>query len=311
LLIALDNSGLEPYQVNSPLVTIDGTAPAISGLTVTQIQPGAGSVNVLNGAVAAIQSAPMAVGFTVTDNLAGVDPLDGGTTIEVLLGDTLQMGWTVTAVDTSVPTLSYEVTAPVGAASGTYTLRITSADRCRNQAVQTGTIKLARELYGSVTFTGVWVGGSFMRTAAVDGGATFAATNSSGVVLKRWSGVTLVFSPTVPRSGLAQYRLQGVPEGTARLSVKFHGVLRKRLSVPAGTEATLVDFTGAAALRGGDLSGPQLLVPDNKVNNYDYNILSQYWLKTNWRGDITGDNKVNQPDYDIMSANWFRAGDPE
>jgi hypothetical protein len=71
----------------------------------------------------------------------------------------------------------------------------------------------------------------------------------------------------------------------------------------------VVNFTGAAQLRGGDITG------DNVVNLADYSSLVSHWLDVVSStpaaavADMNGDGVINILDYVILGTNWFTTGD--
>lgn len=125
----------------------------------------------------------------------------------------------------------------------------------------------------------------------------FVATDAEGGVLQTWSE-SVIFT-----DGMAQIQLLNAPAQLARLSAKTTYHLRRRVDCAPIDGLAEADFTGAMALRGGDLNG------DNVVDMQDFNRLRFFWFSDNEAADLTGSGMTAQADLDILKSNWMETGD--
>jgi hypothetical protein len=191
---------------------------------------------------------------------------------------------------------AWNITASV--ANGTWTATASASDGV-NSTSATFTLCVHKlQISGSVqlqAFTGTATVPLHTRTI------TFVATTGA-TVLKTW------VLPLSNASGDSfDFTLTDVPEGTTGLSAKTAWSLRRKLAVPFDADGqAVVNFTGASLLKGGDLTG------DNLVNLADYAKLVSKWLvPLSPVADINGDGAVNVIDYSVLASNWFKAGDPQ
>jgi hypothetical protein len=213
---------------------------------------------------------------------------------------------------------------PVTAATagGTWTATVTATDAGANTDTESFTLCV-----NPCQITGLVQLESFVGTGTIPLAShrvvTFKATDGLGVVLKTWT-LDLTFTVgTAASGGVANYTLTDVPAGTVNLSAKTDWNKRRRLAVALDPNCQgVVNFTGAAQLKGGDIGGPPVTLvsvgpPDNVVNLADYSLLVFHWLELVSAvpaaavADMNGDGAVNIFDYGILGANWFTVGDPE
>ena len=132
---------------------------------------------------------------------------------------------------------------------------------------------------------------------------SFNATDNGGTVLQTWTP-SLNFTPGPDGYGVASYTLTGVPLATTRLNTKTAWTLREQLTLAFNGVVAEADFTGASALRGGDLDG------SNFVDIFDYFILAAAWYSANSAADIDGSGRVDLDDYFLLGNSWYEQGNP-
>ncbi len=286
----------EPFTRNSPVLVIDGTAPAFAGgSTAVQIQE-ALPVDVLQDGVFTRQGV-VSVTFDSRDELAGIDDSDVSlafTGSSAVLSGTLASATPVEVGGIAYTRYVFEVTVGSSTPNGLYDVGATVMDRSGNAGtLAIGTVEIAKY---RLSVTAACQG---MIAAPVTRDLELVATDASGNVLESWT------LPATFTGGLGSVVIEDVPDGTAMLSAKTAWTLRRRISVsfdPAGEGSA--SFTGSSLLRGGDFNG------NNLVNLVDYNILQSVFNTVATGADISGDGQVNLTDFNILNANWLVAGDP-
>ena len=302
-------SYLRPFTANTGELVIDDEAPTVStsGVTGTQIQPSAGSVDILQpGLNYVIRDGvtPVILTFTATDaGLAGLDAADAAADLTLVASNgttTLNSGDYTVAASETAGVVTYEVTlnVPADATTGLYTLAASVIDRSGVSSLSTGlgSFSIANEAIASIELQ-AFAGG----TRAV----TFVATDGAGVFLGSWTKTVTNFS-----GGIGSVVLENVPAGTSAISAKSAWTLRNKRAVSFSPEGVgSLDLTGTTyKLKGGDLNG------DNVINTLDYGVLRFHFNSTvpasRMVADITGDvaGEVNLTDFNVMQANFYTVG---
>lgn len=283
-----------PFLKNTGVVTIDGTDP-VFGLTSSAVQiQNALPVNVLTSGIYT-RIGTVTVTFDVRDELAGIDDSDvsaelvgtsatlAGTAVSsvpVDIGGVIYTRWTFTFAITN--------TTP----DGVYAVNANVMDRSGNAAMlPIGALEILKRYITATVRPQGLIATPLVRNV------TFVATDASAAVLATW---------TVPVSftgGLGTTALNNVPDGTVALSAKMAWNLRVKEPVAFVDGQATVSYTGARQLRGGDLTG------DNLINLTDYNKLRSEYFTFASASDITGDGVVNLTDFNILRANWFTLGE--
>jgi hypothetical protein len=240
------------------------------------------------------------ISVDASDALAG---LDGEPVVTVSLTSDSSQTLPVTYVDESpAGTFNYTISVDSTTTNGSWTIDVVATDLAGNSASVQGTLCVNKnQITGTVEFDTL----NSTDTYTFDRDVTFVATDASDAVLASWTP-TIAF--TNPANGVASatYLLTNVPDATASLSAKTDLSLRRKQSVTFDSEnQSVVDFTGANDLLGGDLDGT------NSVNILDYSILKVNWLQNSANADINGDGLVKTFDYLLMKANWFVVGDDQ
>ena len=285
-----------PFTENSGLLTVDGTIPEFSAESSAIQMQDAIPVDVLQGGTFT-RMGTLIVTFDSRDLLAGLD--DGDVSVELTgtsltLAGTLAGTSTVTVGGEEYTRYAFQVTIDGLIPNGVYDVNAAAMDRSGNVAtLPIGAVEISkRRVQVTVEPEGL-VAGALTREV------TFVGTDASGSVLAAWT-VPVGFS-----GGSGSVLIEGVPDGTINLSAKMNWNLRRRLpAVFGGDGLATVSFTGVAKLRGGDLTG------NNIINSGDYNVLASSFPGVNPIADITGNGVVNSGDYNILATNWLTAGDP-
>ena len=125
------------------------------------------------------------------------------------------------------------------------------------------------------------------------------ATDATNGMLATWN-LPLSFT-----NGMASFALAHVPLGLAQLSAKTAWHLRTRRPVAFSNGLASVAFTGANALRNGDLDD------SNSVDWSDYFRLAAAWYTPDPAVDLDGSGLVDIVDYFLLSEHWQQTGDAE
>jgi len=295
---ATDVNG-NPSTCQQTVTVLDTQPPVIVSTNAIQIQ-GVTPVNVIS-CVNTAQQGVVNISVTVTDNCPVATPP------VITLVNGLDTETAVFVNESPTGTFNYTWTVGPATANGTWTATVAATDGsnpvsaifsiCVNKTQVTGLVQL--QGFGTTT-------APFITTRTV----VFVATDGGGAVLQTWT-LPLTF-PGILGGDTASYTLTGVPAGTARISAKTAWHKRKRLDATFDINGqAVVNFTGADQLRGGDITG------DNIVNFADYLVLATHFGKTIAAfpvadaANISGDAVVNVIDYSILASNWFSVGDPQ
>jgi hypothetical protein len=277
-------------------VTVRDTEPPVIG-TVTATQGGD-----VKNCLATVVQGTVAITVTATDQC----PLTAPSVVLVNGANTES----ATFVSQSPPG-TYNYTWPVTAATpdGTWTVTVTATDAGANTDSETFTLCVnKRQITGLVQLES-FIGTGTLPTAHTRT-VTFVATDGPG------AGATVLKTWVLPLSNVSgdtfSYTLTDVPAGTTHLSAKTDWNKRRKLAASFDINGqAVVNFTGANMLRGGDITG------DNIVNLADYSSLVFHWLEVVSAvpaaavADMNGDGVINFFDYVILGTNWFTVGDPQ
>ena len=282
MLSDMDANPVWPTKEDSQTIVIDGVNPLINIASVTQ-----DGLNLLvTGNNAVVGTVDITV--TASDAWAGLDGVPA-----VTVTDSASNTVAVSAVVETAPgsgTFTCTATITSATANGVATINATVSDKSGNSASDSETFNINKhEITGQVELEGFVV-------ATTSREVTFVAT---GGVKTSWT-LTLSFT-----GGVANYQLDGVPEGTTGLSAKTAWNLRQKLDVSYTDDRAVADFIDTDKLPGGDLNGT------NSVNILDYTIMRTRWMTSDPVADIDGSGVVNPTDYTIMKLNWFKAGDAQ
>jgi hypothetical protein len=199
-------------------------------------------------------------------------------------------------------TFNYHWTVTASTPNGTWHATVSASDLCQTSTANFTLCMNSGQVSGQLRLDG------FVGTGTVPPHArtvTFVATDAVGSganVLKTW-----VLPLTNVSGDTFSYVLSDAPGGTAAVSAKTDWTLRSKLPVTLDVngQASSVDFTGTARLRGGDFDG------DNAVNFPDYLVLGDKFFTHDPLADITGDGDVDFDDYTALAENWLTGGDPQ
>ena len=295
---------LLPFTLNTGEITVDGTKPEIDSVTATQVQTGAGSVDVFDDAL----TRQGTVSFTVDafDATAGIDTNDvvctvthvdtAGATLAVQTGTESVMEGELTWTR-----YTFEVLIDDDSPTGEYSVSVDATDRSGNVSdLLTDTFEFDRRVLVTVALQGA-VAGPFTSDV------TFFATDADGTVLAPLAGWT---GPVEFINSTGTVTLADAPVGMAYLSAKTGFSLRRRVEATLEEEGQgAISFTGTGdegnQLLGGDLND------DNVVNMSDFNRLRFHWYTENTEADIDGDGASAVGDLNILKANWNGAGDAQ
>ncbi len=294
LLSNISGSPVWPTKSDSPIIMIDGTAPGIEIISVSQNgQELMGTTSsFIEGTVHIVVNACDPVHGGVSSGLVGHPALS------IRLSDgTLEEATFVNEYPTGIFNYTWDVmpTTP----NGITTLTASVSDRSGNTSSDSLTFEVNRnKIAGIVTMdTLVNVGYAFDRAV------TFKATDSYGALLKTWVAPVNFTNNASTKIATGTYTLTDVPQAIGALSAKTDWSLRRRQTVMLVNGEATVRFEGTRRLLGGDLS------TDNVVNVSDYNTLRTNWLRHIAAADINGDGSVNAADYNIMKTYWLMIGD--
>lgn len=297
LFASTDSNAVWPHKTDSPVITIDGTAPAVRIVSVSE------SGIELSGGTA-LQG-------TVSIKVTADDPLHGG----VASGLAAYPGVSVTCADGTVQNATFISESPAktfnytwevtsSTPNGQTTVTASASDRAGNISSDAVVFSVSKNrISGTIAMDTLRFGVS--ASYSFDRLVTFKATNSFGALLQTWLVTVHFVNNTTTGVASGQYELCDVTPSIASLSAKTDWSIRARqpIVVPSDGQAA-VDFVGAAKLLGGDLT------TDNLVNISDYQTLLTNWLTTSAAADINGDGVINVADFNIMKVNWFRLGSP-
>jgi hypothetical protein len=294
---ATDGAGLTATATYN--TRIDNTAPVLGAITATQ-----GANNVLNNDC----SVNPVVQGTVTITVVASDDcgLAGGHPSVVLVNGANTADISGSAVEGPPGTFTYTWIVNASTEAGTWTATVTASDLCQTD---TDTFTLC---VNPCQITGLVQLESFIGTGTLPTPhtrqVTFVATEVIGTttnVLRTW-----VLDLSNVSGDTFSYTLTDVPSDLTNLSAKTDWNKRRNLAVSLDPDCQgVVNFTGAAQLRGGDITG------DNVVNLADYSSLVSHWLDVVSStpaaavADMNGDGVINILDYVILGTNWFTTGD--
>lgn len=303
---------LSPFTSNTGELVIDDLDPAIATPAVsgTQVQPSAGSINVLLPTTNYVlrNGTSVTLTFTAADSgLSGLDAADAASDLVLTATDGTTVlnssNYTVSASELSgVVTYTVNLTVPVTATTGEYDISATVRDRSGNvsPSAALGSFQVANETLATVQlegFTGV-LPGPTTRTV------TFVATG----------GGTATWTKAVSfnTSGIGTVALEAVPAGTTAISAKAAWNLRRKLPVsfsPTGVSTTA--FSGSNLLKAGDITG------DNVINTLDFSLLRFHFgslvsaVPASAVADVNGDGTINSGDFNVLQTNFYTVGDPQ
>lgn len=287
---------LKPFTANSPSIFIDGTPPVIADIVdfSAVFQDGedmtlAGNVT-LRGDLLITAAAYDA--FVGIEDAAAVVTLVGPATYTATRTGTSLID--IGGVDYTVYDFVFSVDGTVE--NGTYDAVFTVMDRSGNVSSEIlGTIEINKsQVFSTVQLQGL-VSGPVTRDVV------FAFTDINGNLLESRTE-TLDFL-----GGTASVLLEAVPPAAVRISAKTAWNLRRRLDLAFTDGEAPAAFTGADQLRGGDLSG------NNIVGTIDFAILRNFFNQVGGpalQADITGSGFVGTIDFAILRENFNQIGDP-
>ena len=271
---------LTPFTVNSDTVTIDGTAPILQPLAITQEE------------IDLLVPEHSATAGTVAVTLDALDPLAGMAGASLSVSPVLSVGTVMESTDSGTNWYIWPVEITDETVAGAYVVQVVALDRSGNVSTNFAEFTVSRP---PLTLTVVM---PEAITAAFDLDVVIQALDAVGNELKSW---------TVPSGFLSAQTsvdLTGLPDDTAFLTADTTVSLRRKLPVSFVDVDWVFDgFSGDHALIGGDLNG------DNKVNSFDYVLFRQDYLSLTSVSDINRDGAVNSLDFLIMRQNWLKVGE--
>jgi hypothetical protein len=282
-----------PSKLDSAGIVIDGTPPTIAITSATQ------NAQELLGTGAIAVQGDVTITVEASDNFG----LTGAPAVKVTDANGVEN--ILTASGSGPWTYTYPVTAAT--ANGLATITAGVSDAAGNTASDSDTFMVDKnQAAGTVSFLTLRSGPIISPPSPADYTlsqvVTFVATDGAGGVLKTWTPVLTFANNPATQTASASFSLTQVPAGTARLSAKTAGHLRKRVDA-------VLDGNGQVApafvLLGGDVNG------DNFVNILDYSLMKSRWNSLSAIGDINGDGQVQLLDYQLMQAGWFKTGDAQ
>lgn len=286
-----------PFVRNTSVVTIDGTAPVIGGISSVVQSQGPVVVDVLASEVLT-RIGTVTLTFDVTDALAGVDEEDvraelAGTAGSITGVATASSQVEIDGIIYSRRTFTFAISATTP--DGLYDVNAHAMDRSGNPATfAIGTLEVVKNRITAAVQPEGLVSNPLVRDVV------FVATDLHGTALASWT-VPVTFT-----GGTGNTVLDRVPDATVGLSAKMAWNLRVKQPVVLDSQGwSGASFTGSRMLRGGDFTG------DNIINLGDYNVMRAVFPGTASVPDITGEGFVNLADYNILRANWLTAGEPE
>lgn len=294
--LASDTNGysgvyLAPFTENSRTVTVDGTPPSMHSFSGFQDQDGA-SVDVFDPSNKTFQGSVL-ITMQASDELAGlIDP-----ELSVVERNGAQASYSptlLTAMESGGGMLwLWNLPITPSMESGIYDVVGIVADRSGNAVTNAATLEISTtEVLVNVDRQVAPVNpfDEWVRITPLD--AALDELPSDDYLL------------AFDNSGHASVRLEGLPHETAYLRVKGATTLSRVQPVAfnVNMQAT-VEFSGAAALLCGDLTG------DNAININDYGVVRYYWLTAESSADINKDGAVNITDYGIIRFNWLELGE--
>lgn len=308
-----DSGAVLASVLNSNLVVVDSTAPALSGLSALQ-----GATNVLNGANPTIQG-----GLTVSVNALDVAPGSG------LAGNpTISIDFPAGADVVNAPmyagpgnTFRFDYSVTPANTAGVATITINAVDDAGNSAVPaTGTLNLnTAQLSLTIVLDSSDnnLAGSITRGMVIKIGSDPAAGSNAAF----YANKNVVFSDSDgagPQflSGTATITaLDGLPWGkhpnAASVKDPKH-TLRKLASLTEGANS---QFSGIAVLKGGDANN------DNLIDILDFGVYASQYGSTPGantllgfvgnHAEFSGNGSITTADFTFIAAGFLSIGDGE